>query len=236
MKLKAAHGLRLAGLFLVAFVFVCGKSSAQSPAFHDDHGTFEITLHGERVGAENFEIHARGAGIDARAEASLDVSGSHFETSSHLTLGPNFNPLVYRWSQTAPQKSSLQISFSPAGASARYNTVRGRRDMRRFQLPPDTLILDDNAVYQYELAAMRYGRTSGGTQTFRALIPQEAIPGAVTLQSAGMEKIAVGDKQESCRHLVLTTDLARIDLWVTSGDHLQKMEIAASGLAAVRRR
>lgn len=188
------------------------------------------------MGTENFEIHSHGGGVGAHANASLDVSGTHFETSSNLDLGPDLNPLVYRWSQTAPQKSSLQISFSRSGASARYNTVRGRRDIRQFQLPPDSLILDDNSVYQYELAVLRYDHASGGTQTFRALIPQEAIPGAVTMQSTGIEKVQVGGKQESCRHLVITTDLARIDLWVNSEDQLEKMEIAASGLVAVRRR
>lgn len=219
---------------------ICGATgigcSAQSPVFRDDRGTFAIALRGERVGTESFEIHSRGGQIEARAETSLTVSGTHFASSSSLTLNPDLDPLIYRWSQTTPQKSSLQIDFGSGGARARYNTIRGRRDVRQFDLPPDTIILDDNAVHQYELAAMRYDRTPGGTQTFHALIPQEGIPGEVTLQSSGTEKISIGDKQVSCRHLILTTDRARVDLYVDSEERLQKMVIAASGLIATRQR
>ncbi|HEV2419063.1 MAG TPA: hypothetical protein VGX94_14800 [Terriglobia bacterium] len=215
---------------------LCKKSFAQAPAFHDDHGTFVIALNGERVGTEKFEIRARDAQVEVRAETSLTVNGTRFETSSDLTLNASLNPLTYHWGQTTPQKSSLQIDFGPGGVRARYNTVRGRRDTRQFDLPPNSIILDDNAVHQYEIAAMRYDRTSGGTQTFHALIPQEGLPGMITLASAGTEAILIGNKQESCRHLILTTDLARVDLWVDAEEHLQKMEIAASGLIATRER
>lgn len=214
----------------------CKKSFAQAPAFHDDHGTFIVALNGERVGTERFEIHARDAQVEARAETTLTVNGTRFETSSNFTLNAGLNPLTYRWNQTAPQRSSLQIDFGSGGVRARYNTVRGRRDTRQFDLPSDSIILDDNAVYQYEIAIMRYNRTSGGTQTFHALIPQEGLPGIITLASVGTEAIAIGNKQESCRHLILTTDMARVDLWVDPEQHLQKMEIAASSLIAMRER
>ncbi|MGH9378143.1 MAG: hypothetical protein ACRD1I_05025 [Terriglobia bacterium] len=148
----------------------------------------------------------------------------------------NLEPATYRWSQTVPQKSRLQIEFSSGAARARYDTVHGHQDVRQFNLPADTIVLDDNAVHQYELAAMRYDRTTGGTQTFHAFIPQEGLPGVLTIQSAGVENINVGGKPESCRHLVLITELAHIDLWTDPGEHLQKMEIAASGLIATRQR
>ncbi|MGH9351641.1 MAG: hypothetical protein ACRD2G_05710 [Terriglobia bacterium] len=235
-KLTTLRWAWRAALHFVICGAICVGCSAQTPAFHDDHGTFEITLRTERVGTEKFEIRSRGGQIGARAETSFTVNGTHFETSSSLTLTPDLNPLTYRWSQTAPQKSSLQIDFASGVARARYDTVRGRRDVRQFDLPPDTIILDDNAVHQYEIAVMRYDKTPGGTQTFHALIPQEGIPGVVTFQSAGTEKITLGGRQETCRHLVLTTELARIDLWIDLEAHLQKMEIAASGLIATRQR
>lgn len=235
MKLKMRRLIHAIGILLFACVF-CASIRAQPPGAPDDHGVFDITLRGQRVGSERFEIRSNGEGVTAKAETSLSLNGVHYETTSNLMLSAALDPLVYRWTQSAPQKSSLQISFGPGGANARYNTVRGRRDRRQFNLPPDAIILDDNAVHQYEIAAMRYDITRGGAQTFHAFTPQEALPGSVTITSGGSEEISVGNRRETCRHLILTTDLARVDLWVDGKNHLQKMEIGASGLIAERER
>lgn len=233
MKIKTRRSIHALVLLLLACVF-CGSIRAQPPGALDDHGLFDITLHGQPVGSERFEIRSNGEGVTARAETSLSLNGVHYETTSNMILSAALDPLVYRWTQSAPRKSSLQISFGPDGANARYNTVRGRRDRRQFNLPPDAVILDDNAVHQYEIAAMRYDISRGGAQTFHAFIPQEALPGSVTITSGGSEGISVGNGRETCRHLILTTDLARVDLWVDGKNHLQKMEIDASGLVAER--
>ncbi|MGH9355082.1 MAG: hypothetical protein ACRD10_03045, partial [Terriglobia bacterium] len=121
-------------------------------------------------------------------------------------------------------------------ARVRYHTVSGSQDNRAFALTPDDIVLDDNVISQYELAARRYLLSSGGTQTFQAFTPQEALPGTITLSSAGTATIEIDGRKEVCQHLTLSTSLARIDLWVDQGGRLLRMERASAQLVAVRTR
>ncbi|HEX5482328.1 MAG TPA: hypothetical protein VFZ08_06850, partial [Terriglobia bacterium] len=99
----------------------------------------------------------------------------------------------------------------------------------------DVVILDDNVIDQYELLAWRYSMTAGGKQTFAAFIPQEALPGTIEVSSAGFETISAGGAQESCQHLIVSTQLARIDLWINSQRQLERMERTAEQFTAVRK-
>jgi hypothetical protein len=137
--------------------------------------------------------------------------------------------------QKIPESSRIQIDFGPTAARVRYETTSGRRELRQFELPRGTIILDDNVVHQYELAAMRYSNAVGGKQSFHAFIPQEGVPGVLTLEALGTETISVDHRQESCRHLLMTTDMARVDLWTDPQDRLRKLEIPSAGLVAFRK-
>ena len=222
------------------FVFRGASAGALQPASYtsfNDHGTFITTLAGERLGTEEFRIRSLGDRIEAQAVIHLTVTKNgtpiHFETLSDLILDSALNPLSYRWTQKVPESSRLRIDFGADAARVRYDTVRGRHEVREFSLPQDTVILDDNVIHQYELVAMRYDKT-GGEQSFRAFIPQEGIPGVLTVENLGTEAVSVEGKKMSCRHLVVTTDLAHIDLWIDQHEYLQKLEIASSQLIVVR--
>jgi len=210
----------------------------QSPPATEDEGSFILMLNGRQIGIEKFRIHARGENLEASARiefrAGQDGNPVDFKTFPDLILNSQLQPISYTWNQKGARSSRLQMDFSQGMARVRYHTVNGRQDDREFKLPQDVVILDDNVIYQYELAAWRYAMTPGGQQTFTAFIPQEALPGTLTVTNAGKETIKIGGKKEACKHLVISTDLARIDLWLDSEWRLERMDRASEQFVALR--
>lgn len=217
-----------------------GVPAAALPAsgVSSDHGTFNISIAGESIGTEKFEIRSTQNTIVTKAEVQLRAkSGGKtfvFKTFPELTLDFQLRPVSYTWVQNRPRDSRLHIDFSTSPVKVEYHTVDGKNDYREFWLAPNVIILDDNVVYQYELLVSLYDRTSRGSQVFQAFIPQEALPGQVTVADAGHEQIAVGGKSESLRHLTVTTQLAHIDLWVDGQGRLQRVAIPSAQFVAER--
>lgn len=206
----------------------------------NDRGTFEIFDNGASIGTETFEIRTRSNQIEAQGEVHLQVErgGKKLEvrTSSNLVLDADFNPQTYTWSQKGAQSSQLSIDFNSHPARAHYKTVNGQEDRRDFKLDKDVVVLDDNALHQYQIAVARYDTVKGGTQPFRAFIPQEALPGLITMKSAGPETVTVSGEKRTLQHYLLTTELAQINLWVDEHNHLQLVSAPESQYLAMRKR
>jgi hypothetical protein len=114
--------------------------------------------------------------------------------------------------------------------------VAGEDDRRDFELPKDILVLDDNVIHHYQLVVCRYFRTSGGKQTFQVFIPQEALPGLLEVEETGQENVEIAGRSETLRHLLVSAEQARIDLWVDKEQRLQRISIPAAQLEAERKR
>ena len=217
-----------------------GLAPSASPPDLNDHGTFEVFAAGVNIGVETFEIRVRRNQIEAQGDVHLQVerNGKAIEvrTSSSLLLDPHFCPLSYTWSQKGAQSSQLSIDFRTPPAHVRYKTVNGQDDRREFTLDKDVVVLDDNAIDHYQLAVARYDAAKGGTQTFRAFIPQEAMPGVITLSSVGPEAVTVEGEKRTLRRFLLTTELAQISLWVDDHDHLQMVSAPDAQFEAVRKK
>jgi hypothetical protein len=143
--------------------------------------------------------------------------------------------VTYTWNQKGAQSSELAIDFRSSPVQTRYRTVTGEDDQRDFELPKDVVVLDHNVVHHYQLLAARFRAGGGGKQSFSAFIPQEALPGALTVEDAGEEDIAINGRQVKLAHLVVTTELARIELWVDGRSQLQRMSVPAAQFEAVRK-
>ncbi len=211
--------------------FAVGPPAAQpagTPRPGKDQGVFLLSVAGKKIGEEKFQIRANGVNLEARAEIELRVARDgrelRFRTYPDLLLDIRLQPLSYRWRQEGSESSRIQMDFSGGAAQVRYRTLGGHRDNRQFDLAHDVLILDDNVVDQYEIAAWRYNLASGGRQEFPAFIPQEALPGTITVERAGTATLSIGGKRERCTHLVVTTNLARVDLWMNSQQRLERLE------------
>lgn len=213
---------------------------ASSPTPLDDSGIFVLSFAGRPLGTEKFSIRSTADKIEAQAEIQLHVEQDgktfDFKTSPKLVLNSQFQPLTYSWNQKGSQESHLEVDFRDSPTKSRYRTVAGEDDNRDFDLPRDVVVLDDNVIHHYELVVGRYRLTAGGKQTFKAFIPQEALPGSLSVEEAGREAVDIQGRTETLGHLVVSTELARIDLWVDDQQHLQRASIPAAQLEAVRKK
>ncbi|HVA01818.1 MAG TPA: hypothetical protein VMV34_09195 [Terriglobia bacterium] len=210
------------------------------PAALNDQGTFEISIAGNNIGAERFQIISARDRIVAKAEIELHTKQGGktlaFHSFPELVLDSQLQPLSYAWSLEGSGSSRLEIDFTTAPAKALYHTVNGKDDHREFLLAKDVIVLDDNVLNQYEILVDRYDKTSRGQQIFRAFIPQEALPGQVKIAETGMEPVSLNGESKSLRHLVVATDLARIDLWADGQGRLWRVSVAAARFNAVRQK
>jgi hypothetical protein len=195
---------------------------------------------GQPVGTETFDIRSTGDRVEAEAEIELRIERDgkvhEFKTFPKLVLNSALQPLTYSWNQKGSQSSQLEVDFRSSPAKTRYRTVAGEDDRRDFELPKDVVVLDDNVVHHYQLAVYRYRRTAGGKQTFQVFVPQEAMPGPLEVQETGQESVEINARLETLRHLVVSAELARIDLWVDDQQRLQRVSIPAAQLEAVRKK
>jgi hypothetical protein len=76
----------------------------------------------------------------------------------------------------------------------------------------------------------------GGKQTFHVFVPQEALPGLITVQDLGNAPITTDGNTANPRHLLITTDLAHIDLWIDDQQHIQRVSVPGAQLDAIRKR
>lgn len=217
-----------------------GQNPNPTPPDLNDHATFQILAGGKDIGTEKFEIVSTADKIEARAEIHLRMqqAGKTVEVRSlpNLVLDPQLHPLEYTWSQKGSQSSQLNIDFRSPLAHARYKNVKGEDDQRDFQLGKDLVVLDDNVLHHYQLVIARYDRTARGKQEFHAFVPQEALPGVITVEQLGTESLTVDGATLNLRHLVLTTELARVDLWVDSQGHLQVVGVPGADFQAYRKK
>ena len=222
-----------------ALLAMCRSSRA---VVHDlnDRGTFQIFASGKSIGTEDFEIRVRADQIEARGNVHLQVEqngkSTEVRTTSSLFLDSNLDPLSYSWSQKGSQSSQLSVDFRSTPAHARYRTVSGQDDQRDFALEKDVLVLDDNSIHHYQLAVARYKAEKGGPQSFHAFIPQEAAPGLITVDSIGSEPVTVNGVTRTLRRMLLTTDLAKITVWIDDRGHLQIVSAPAARFEATRKK
>ena len=168
----------------------------------------------------------------------MDQGGKNVEvrTSSTLVLDSHLAPLSYTWSQNGTQSSQLNVDFRVHPARVRYKTINGQDERRDFKLDKDVVVLDDNAIHQYQLAVARYDPAAGGMQTLHAFIPQEALPGVITLSFMGPEPVNVAGETMTLRHFLLATELTQINLWVDDHGHLQAVSAPDAQFQAVRKK
>ena len=215
-------------------------ASLAGPPVLRDRGTFEISIAGSRIGTEKFQVVPGGGKVVAKAEIELQAQREGkilaFHSLSELVLDPQLQPISYTWSLEGAGSSRLEIDFTATPAQARYRTVNGKDDHREFLLPKSLVVLDDNVLNQYGILVERYDQTSRGQQVFNAFIPQEALPGQVKMVEMGLEPVHLNGKSESLRHFVVTTELARIDLWADPQGRLWQVSVPAIKFHAVRQK
>lgn len=230
---------------LVLSVFAGKLGARQDPAQRpaapapDDEGTYSISFNGHPIGTERFKIRSSANKIEAEAEIEIkaEQTGQPFalKSSPRLVLNQQWEPQTYVVNQKGTPEFHLEADFRKSPAQSRLRLANAKADDERdFVLTRDVVIVDDNVVHHYQLLVDRFMLKPDKQQTFNAYIPQEASPGVLNVQDKGSEDVNFAGRHETLRHLVVTTELAKIDLWVDGQQHLQRILIPAVQLEAVR--
>jgi len=223
----------------------CNLAAQQDPGQQgaapvlDDQGTYSLLFEGHQIGTERFKIHASADKIEAEAEIEIktDQTGQPvaLKSSPRLILDRQWEPQTYLVNQKGTPEFHLEVDFHKSPAQSRLRLANDKVDDERdFALPKDVLIVDDNVVHHYQLLVDRFALKPDKQQTFNAYIPQEATPGVLNIQDMGSEEVNFAGRHEKLRHLLVSTDIAKIDLWVDGQQHLQRIFIPSVQLEAVR--
>jgi hypothetical protein len=213
-----------------------------------DKGKFTIKLDGKIVGHEEFEIAPSGGGWLARGTADIKPpEGAASKVTGSLTLQPDGAPISYNWTLQAEKTNGAHILFTNGVAKITLEMQGSRpctedeiKDPHRTQPcffeqnltfdNPLIAVLDNNLYHQYAVLARVYNWSKRGAQTFPVLIPQELMPGAITVESAG-PATADGQTYEGLR---VTTSDVQILLLLDNNHRLMRLEVPSAKVSVIR--
>ena len=193
-----------------------------------DRGTFQILSAGREIGTESFEITSSSEGL--KAQGTLQIVGDggvRMTENAILLIRRGYEPASYERIQKSPRKASVTLAFKDGKASAQYKTPEDTRDVEFQKLPKNVVILDTNFFHHYTFLVAQYDFLKSGRQEMTALIPQEASPGAVTLEYAGAD--------QGLRKLVARTDELEIEIWSDDAGRVMRLAVPAARVEVVRK-
>jgi hypothetical protein len=183
----------LASLSVSARVARSANPANESSVFSPDKGKLRITISGQRVGSEEFEISSSGDNWIARSSMSAHApGGEEIKASGELRLAPDGSPAHYEWSAQAQKKATGVVEFS--GGTAKCSGDFGAASPLRKDFvfsSPRIAVLDNNLYSHYAVLARIYDWKAGGKQSFPVVIPQDMVPGTVSVESVGPQQMRV---------------------------------------------
>lgn len=216
---------------------LASDSSAAKPAdasvtLSPDKGKLRISVNGQVVGGEEFEIApSGGAWIAHSSMAAHAPSGTDIKATGELRLSADGSPTHYDWSAQAQKKATGSVEFvnGTAKCSADLGTPSIVRKDFVFS-STRVAVLDNNLYSQYEVLAQLYDWKAGGKQSFPVLIPQDMVPGTISVESLGPQR-AQNTKYEAVR--VSTPDL-EILVYLDSARRMVRLEVPSANVTVER--
>lgn len=192
-----------------------------------ERGVFHILSGGKEIGTERFEIAPTDKGIRATGELQITQPEiGRVTESATLVLAGGTDPASYERVQKAPKRGSVIVAFTGEAAAVRYVMPDGKTQDVEFKVPRNVVILDTNFFHHYTFLVRHYDFLRGGEQHISVLVPQEGLPGVVTVQYAGPE--------QGLRKLVAHTDALDIELWTDDAGHVMKLAVPAANVEITR--
>jgi hypothetical protein len=214
-----------------------GSPAAAIPAgapsvFASDKGKLRITLDGQVVGSEEFEISQSGdAWIEKSSTTAHAPGGPDVKASGQLKLSAEGSPLRYDWSAEVQKKATGSVEFVSGTAKCSAD-LGGASPLRKDFVfnSPRIAVLDNNLYYQFAVLARIYDWKAGGKQDFPVVIPQDMVPGTISVESLGQQQAGNG-KYETLR--VSSPDL-EIMIFLDSNHRMMRMQVPASNVTIER--
>jgi len=233
----------LVGFFPAAFFGSGIISAAARPArpakpadatsvFSADKGRLRITINGQRVGSEDFEISAAGeTWVEHSSTTARAPGGPEIKATGQLKLSPDGAPIRYDWSAEAQKKATGFVDFASSTAKCSADLGAALPLRKDFVFTsPRIAVLDNNLYYQFGLLARLYDWKTGGKQTFPVVIPQDMVPGTISVESLGAQQ-AGNSKLEALK--VSSPDL-EIMLYVDANHRMMRLEVPSSNVTIER--
>jgi hypothetical protein len=199
-------------------------------ALLSEKGTFRILVNGRQMGKEQFEIKPEGVNWVAHGSSEVQTSEGTARISGTLKLHADGTPAHYEWSTEGNKKASASINFDGLTATMDVH-LEGAKPYTQaltFSASP-IVVLDNNLYHHYAILARLYDREKKGTQTFSVLVPQELTPGAITVDSLGIEEVN-GKKLEE---LTAKTQDLEVHLYLDNG-RLIRIAAPSNGAEIIR--
>ncbi len=208
------------------------KPAGTPSVFSPDKGKFRITINGQQVGSEDFEISTSGDEWVERSTMSAHVpGGGDVKAAGQLRLSADGTPIRYDWSAEAQKKATGAVDFVSGTAKCSAD-LGGASPLRKdFKFTsPRVAVLDNNLYYQFGVLARVYDWKAGGKQTFPVLIPQDMVPGSISVESLGPQQDG-NAKYEALR--VSSPDL-EIMIYLDSNHRMMRLEVPSSNVTIER--
>ena len=188
---RALTASAVVALFLA--VSVRSARSNVSSGFAPDKGAFKILVNGKEMGEEKFDIGPNGGTGDWTAHGVSQITapdGTKTIVTGALEFRADGTPVRYEWSTQSAKKAAATITFNGPVASIELHIGDARPFTQQLTFSsPQIVILDNNLYYQYAVLAHLYDWQKKGPQAFSVLVPQEATPGNVTVESLGSQNV-----------------------------------------------
>ncbi len=191
------------------------KPTVPTTGLAPDKGKFRISLAGQVVGKEEFEISSSDGTWSARGSTTAHApGGGDIKATGHLTLSPNGAPIHYDWTAEAQKKGSGVVDFVNGTAKSAIDLGGKSPFLQDFTFPSPRIAV----------LAQLYDWKAGGKQVFPVLIPQDMTPGSISVESIGPQQVE-STKYETLR--VSSPDL-EILLYLDAGRRLMRVDVPSS--------
>jgi hypothetical protein len=194
--------------------------------FVPDKGKFRVSIDGQQVGTEEFSIAPSGdAWLERSSMSARAPGGAEIKAAGQLRLAADGSPIHYDWTAEAQKKASGSVEFS--GGTAKCTADFGGENPLRKDFTftsPRIAVLDNNLYYQFGILARQYDWKAGGKQTFPVVIPQDMVPGTISVEAV---ESAPAGKETSAALRASTPDL-EIMLYLDAAHRLIRLEVPSS--------
>jgi hypothetical protein len=238
--MKARLPMWCARLGLVTLLLSAGANyglayprPAANSAFTPDKGKFRILQQGNEVGTEEFDLQPSGNTWVMNDQTVIRVPGSaETRTSGQLRISADGSPQHYTWNSQGDKKASGTVEFDNGTAKTSINISGAKGPAQQdFKFSsPRLVVLDNNLYEQYAVLGGMYDWNAKGAQSFPVLIPQDATPGNIDVESLGTKNVEGAGLQVLRVH---STDL-EIQLFFDAKLRLVRLEVPMAQVVVVR--
>lgn len=235
LKRKSPAILTALLLSFLSFGLLAYAAQKKGPAgsvFSPDKGKLNILLDGKSVGREEFEITSSGGGWIAKGTTKISPpQGAASTVTGTLTLQPDGAPISYEWTSQAEKTNGAHILFANGVAKITLQMQGAHSFEQDLSFgSPFIIVLDNNLYHQYAVLARVYDWSRRGTQTYSVLVPQELLPGTVTVDWAG----AVNADGKTYEGLKVSTSDLEVLLCLDTNHRLMRLEVPSAKVVVVR--